>query len=114
MNPVPVEALTILKEYGLSGALAWLFWWTLRRMMASHDATVRGLKEQLDTQSQGIRAAGESFSRVVQNHMSHVTDSLGRFDADLAHYADDQRRWQDRLLHTLEQVAAHLGAERRR
>jgi len=114
MNPVPLEALTILKEYGLAGVLAWLFWWTLRRMMASHDATVRGLKEQLDTQSQGIRAAGESFSRVVQNHMSHVTDSLGRFDADLTHHVDDQRRWQDRLLHTLEQVAAHLGAERKR
>ncbi len=112
MTGAPMEALAALKEYGLAGVMAWLFWWTLRRMMASHDATVHQLKDQLDTQAQATRAAGQSFAEVVQNHMTHVSDSLGRFDTTLSHHVEDQRRWQDRLLHTLDQIAARLGAER--
>jgi len=112
MSAVPVDALTLLKEYGLGGVMAWLFWWTLRRMMASHDATVRELKGQLDTQAEVTRAGEESFAKVVENHMAHICDSLGRFDTALAHHVEDQGRWQDRLLHTLEQIAARLGAGR--
>lgn len=107
-----LDALAALKEYGLAGVMAWLFWWTLRRMMASHDATVRELKDQLDTQAQATRAAGEGFAEVVQNHMTHVCDSLGRFDTTLSHHVQDARRWQDRLLHTLDRIAALLAGER--
>ena len=39
------DFIAVLKEYGLAGVMAWLFWWTLRRMMTSHDATVSQLKE---------------------------------------------------------------------
>jgi hypothetical protein len=112
MTGVPVDALTILKEYGLAGVMAWLFWWTLRRTMASHDATVRELKGQLDTQAQASSMAGDRFADVVENHMSHVCSSLARFDANLARQTEDQRRWQDRLLQTLDHIAARLGAER--
>jgi hypothetical protein len=107
------EVLSILKEYGLAGVMAWLFWWTLRRMMASHDATVCQLKDQLDAQSQTTRAAGENFSKVVENHMAHVCDALGRFDAALSHHTTDQKRWQDRLLETLDRISKCLAAERR-
>lgn len=112
MTPASPDALAILKEYGLAGVMAWLFWWTLRRMMTSHDSTVRGLKEQLEVQAQATRAAGDAFAEVVQNHMSHVVDALARFDARLSGHVEDQRRWQDRLLETLQQVAGRLGAER--
>ena len=108
------EVLAILKEYGLAGVMAWLFWWTLRRMMASHDETVGQLKSQLDTQSEATRAAGESFAKVVENHMAHVCDALGRFDAALGHHTTDQKRWQDRLLETLDRISERLAAERRR
>jgi len=110
--PAPIDALTILKEYGLAGVMAWLFWWTLRRTMASHDATVQELKGQLDTQAQSTHAASERFAHVVENHMNHVSSSLARLDAKLSHQAEDQRRWQDRLLETMDRIAAHLGAER--
>lgn len=105
----PVDPLVVLKEYGLAGVMAWLFWWTLRRMMASHDSTVRGLKEQLERQARATQSVSDSFGQVVQNHMGHVTESLTRFDVSLAHYGDEQRRWQDRLLHTLDLISAHLG-----
>ena len=113
MTSVSLDALTLLKEYGLAGVMAWLFWWTLRRAMATHDATVRELKGQLDTQAQTTRAVGDNFARVVENHMAHVCESLARFDAALAHHSEDQRRWQDRLLQTLEQIAARLSGDRR-
>lgn len=113
MSSLSIDALTLLKEYGLAGVMAWLFWWTLRRAMASHDSTVRQLKGQLDTQAQATQAAGERFADVVQNHMTHVSNALSRFDARLAHHTDDQRRWQDRLLETMERIAAHLGASSR-
>ncbi len=113
MSGVPIEVLTLVKEYGLAGVLAWLFWWTLRRMMTSHDATVCALKDQLDTQAQAACATGERFARVVENHMNHVGDSLARFDANLSHQTEDQRRWQDRLLNTMDRLAAYLGKEER-
>jgi hypothetical protein len=113
MTGESLSALGVLKEYGLAGVLAWLFWWTLRRMTASHDATVRGLKEQLEAQMEAARAAGESFSRVVQNHLTHVAEALVRFDTTLGHSVAEQQRWQDRLLATLDQIAARLGGERR-
>ena len=106
MTGGPMDALTILKEYGLAGVLAWLFWWTLRRTMASHDTTVRELKSQLDTQAQATQTSGERFAR--------VSTSLVRLDTSVAAQAEDQRRWQDRLLQTLDQIAARLGAERTR
>ena len=109
MIGTPLDALTLAKEYGLAGVMAWLFWWTLRRMMASHDATVRGLKDQLESQAQATRTVSDSFGRVVQNHMGHVTESIARFDVCLTHHVEDQRRWQDRLLGALDQIAAHLG-----
>jgi hypothetical protein len=108
----PIDALAALKEYGLAGVMAWLFWWTLRRTMASHDAAVHELKGQLDTQAQATRATGERFANVVENHMNHVSSSLARFDASLSHQAEEQRRWQDRLLETMERIAAHLTADR--
>ena len=114
MTGGPMDALAILKEYGLAGVLAWLFWWTLRRTMASHDTTVRELKSQLDTQAQATQTSGERFARVVENHMAHVSTSLVRLDTSVAAQAEDQRRWQDRLLQTLDQIAARLGAERTR
>lgn len=112
MTASPVDALTILKEYGLAGVMAWLFWWTLRRTMASHDTTVRQLKEQLEMQAQAARETGESFAKTVENHLTHSCDSLARLDANLAGYAEDQRRWQDRLLRTLDQIAVRIGGER--
>jgi hypothetical protein len=105
-------ALNLLKEYGLAGVMAWLFWWTLRRMMASHDATVQGLKEQLETQSEATRTVSDSFGRVVQNQMGHVTESIARFDVCLTHHVENQRRWQDRLLGALEQIAGALAQGR--
>ena len=114
MNGSPTDALAILKEYGLAGVMAWLFWWTLRRTMASHDATVGQLKDQLDAQSQATRAAGESFAKVVQNHMTHVCDALGRFDVSLGHHAEEERRWKDRLLAVLDKIEDCLGRDRSR
>ena len=112
MTGTSLDLLALLKEYGLAGVLAWLFWWTLRRMMASHDATVRGLKEQLEAQMQAARSAGESFAQVVENHLAHVTEALGKFESTLAHSVEDQKRWQDRLLQTLDRISARLGGER--
>jgi hypothetical protein len=112
MSGSPVDVLMALREYGLAGVLAWLFWWTLRRMMTSHDLTVRQLKEQLDAQGQSARAAGESFAKVVENHMAHVGDALGRFEVSLGHHTADEKRWQDRLLDTLDRISERLGAER--
>jgi len=63
MTGTPVDVLTILKEYGLAGMLAWLFWWTLRRMTASHDVTVRNLKEQLASQTEGPGRQASAFRR---------------------------------------------------
>jgi hypothetical protein len=111
MMGFPMDTLTVLKEYGLAGVMAWLFWWTLRRMMSSHDATVRGLKDQLESQSQATRAVSDSFGRVVQNQMGHVTESIARFDVCLTHHVEDQQRWQDRLLNALEQIAMGLRRE---
>jgi hypothetical protein len=108
------EFIAVLKEYGLAGVMAWLFWWTLRRMMASHDATVSQLKGQLAAESEAFREAGESFGKLVENHMTHVIGAIERFDASLTHHADDQRRWQDRFLTTLDKIAERLGAERSR
>lgn len=108
-----LSALGVLKEYGLAGVLAWLFWWTLRRMSASHDATVRGLREQLEAQMEAAKLTGERFSEVVQNHLSHLTEALGRFDSTVARLVADQQPWQDRVLQTLEQISARLGGERR-
>jgi hypothetical protein len=108
-----LNALGVLKEYGLAGVLAWLFWWTLRRMMTSHDLTVRGLKEQLEAQMQAAQSAGESFSQVVQNHLAHVTESLGKFESTLSYSVEDQKRWQDRLLTTLDRIADRMGGERK-
>ena len=108
-----LNALGVLKEYGLAGVLAWLFWWTLRRMTASHDATVRGLKEQLAAQMQAARATADRFGEVVQNHLAHVTEALTRFDSTLNYSVEDQKRWQDRLLETLEKLADRMDGERR-
>ena len=107
----PLDFLAILKEYGLSGVLAWLFWWTLRRMMGSHDATVSQLKGQLDEQTKAAREARDSFTQLVENHMTHVAGSLERFDSSLRHYTEDQRRWQDRLLGVLERIEARLSGD---
>lgn len=108
-----LDALAALREYGLAGVMAWLFWWTLRRMMASHDTTVGELKQQLDTQALATREAGERFARVVENHMGHVTGALTRLDSALARHVADQGRWQERVLETLQQIAARLAAHRR-
>jgi hypothetical protein len=107
-----MDFLTIPKEYGLAGVLAWLFWWTLRRMIASHDTTVSQLKGQLETQCEAARSAGETFAKVVENHMTHVIGAVERFDASLGHYTEDQRRWQDRLLGTLQAIAERVRGER--
>jgi hypothetical protein len=106
------DLLALLKEYGLAGVLAWLFWWTLRRMIASHDATVSQLKGQLETECEAARAAGEGFAKVVENHLSHVIGAIERFEATLCHHTEDQRRWQDRLLQILDHIAARLTGER--
>ncbi len=103
-----MEFLAIMKEYGLAGVLAWLFWWTLRRMINSHDDTVKQLKEQLEVQCEAARTADESFARVVENHLTHTTGALERFETSLGHYADEQRRWGDRLLGTLARIDARL------
>lgn len=105
------DVLTVLKEYGLAGMLAWLFWWTLRRMMASHDATVRNLKEQLESQTESSREASERFSGLVENHMAHVGDALARFEVSLGHHTDEERRWGDRLLEVLNQIRDRLARE---
>jgi hypothetical protein len=108
------DALGMLKEYGLAGVLAWMFWWTLRRMMASHDATIRGLRDQLEAQAEASRGMGDSFMEVVQNHLGHVSDALARFDANLSNHADEQRQWQGRLLEVLEGIAARLPSRGKR
>jgi hypothetical protein len=108
----PADFLAVLKEYGLAGVLAWLFWWTLRRTMNSHDATVSQLKGQLDAQAEGARSTSESFAKLVENHMTHVIGAVERFDVSLGHYTEDERRWQDRLLATLEAIAARVRGER--
>jgi hypothetical protein len=107
-----MDFLMILKEYGLAGVLAWLFWWTLRRMMGSHDATVSQLKGQLETQCEAARSAGETFAKVVENHMTHVAGALERLDTSLGHHTEDEQHWQDRLLAILDRIAARLTGER--
>ena len=97
-----LDMLTVLKEYGLAGVLAWLFYWTLRRMMLSHDATVRGLREQLETQT-------EIFTQTVQNHLAHANDALVRVEGALAHGLEEARHWQGRLLQTLEKIETRLA-----
>ncbi len=108
------DFIAVLKEYGLAGVMAWLFWWTLRRMMTSHDATISQLKGQLANESEAFRATGESFAKLVENHMTHVMGAIERFDASLGHHTEEQRRWQDRLLATLDKLAERLGGERSR
>jgi len=107
-----MEFLMVLKEYGLAGVLAWLFWWTLRRMIASHDSTVSQLKGQLETQCEAARSSGETFAKVVENHMTHVIGAVERFDASLCHQVEDQRRWQDQLLSALRSITDRLTGER--
>jgi hypothetical protein len=107
-----MEFLAIMKEYGLAGVLAWLFWWTLRRMISSHDETVKQLKEQLELQCEAARSAGDSFAKVVENHMTHATGALEGFGSSLRHQAEDQQRWQDRLLQLLDHIDARLTGER--
>jgi len=107
-----MDLLTILKEYGFAGVLAWLFWWTLRRMIASHDSTVSQLKGQLETQCEAALSAGETFAKVVENHMTHVIGAVERFDASLCHQVEDQRRWQDQLLSALRSITDRLTGER--
>lgn len=110
-----MDALMLLKEYGLAGVMAWLFWWSLRRTMSSHDATVSELREQLLSQTEASKATSGEFATVVQNHMQHVCDALARFDTNLAHYLEEQRRWQERLLSTLDRLDGRLEpVERRR
>jgi FtsZ-binding cell division protein ZapB len=113
MTGTAIDALTILKEYGLAGVLAWLFWWTLRRMMTSHDATVSRLKEQLAEESASFQAATQRFSQVVENHVSHASNALSRFEICLTQHTDEQRRWQDRLLATLERMDSYFRREAR-
>jgi hypothetical protein len=108
-----IEALGILKEYGLAGVIAWLFWWTLRRMMASHDATVGQLKAQLQTQCETARAAGETFTTLVENHMTHVNDTLTSVNTSLTLFTEHQRDWQGRMLDTLEQIRDGMKSRRR-
>ena len=96
-----VEVLNILKEYGLAGVLAWLFYWTLRRMMLSHDATVQGLRGQLETQTR-------IFAQTVQNHLAHANDALVRVEGALAHGLEEERCWQGRLLQILEKMQYRL------
>lgn len=114
MNEVPIDTLTLLKEYGLAGVLAWLFWWTLRRTMSSHDATVRELRDQLLSQTEAGKAASDGFAGVVRNHMQHVCDALARFDTNLGHSLGEQQRWRERLLKTLDRIDRRLGESERR
>jgi len=109
MSGTAADVLTILKEYGLAGMLAWLFWWTLRRMMASHDATVRGLKDQLASQVEASRQTSERFTEVVENHLSEVSASLARFEVSLTHHTDEQRRVGDLLLDVLNRINDRLS-----
>ncbi len=105
------DVLMVLKEYGLAGMLAWLFWWTLRRMIASHDATVRNLKEQLASQAEAAREAGKRFSQVVENHMAHVGDAVARFEGTLSHHMESQRQVTGMLLDVLNRISDRLGKE---
>lgn len=104
-----LDALALLKEYGLAGVMAWLFWFTLRRMMASHDATVRGLREQLQAQAEGTRAVGDRFGEVMENHLNHAAAALARVEACLASHAEEERRWQERLVAVLTQIEGQLS-----
>jgi len=106
------DLMAVLKEYGLAGVLAWLFWWTLRRMIASHDSTVSQLKEQLEAQCEAARTTAESFAKVVENHMTHAISALERFSASLGHYTEDERHWQGRIVQMLDNIAARLTGDR--
>jgi len=112
MSADPIGALELLREYGLAGFMAWLFWWTLRRMTASHDSTVRGLKEQLQSYAESLRLQGDKFAQIVQNHLAHASQALSRFETALEHSTGEQRRWQERLLRTLEAIDARLARKR--
>jgi hypothetical protein len=103
------DVLTVLKEYGLAGMLAWLFWWTLRRMMASHDTTVRNLKEQLESQTESARQTSDRFSEVVENHIAHVSDAVARFEVSLSHHLDNQRQVSSLLLDVLNRIDDRLA-----
>lgn len=105
------DVLVVLKEYGLAGMLAWLFWWTLRRMIASHDATVKSLKEQLAGQTEAERETRERFAGVVEEHMAHVSDAVARFEERLAHHAEEERRWGDRMVEALNRISDRLARE---
>jgi len=109
MSADPIAALDLVREYGLAGFMAWLFWWTLRRMTASHDSTVRGLKEQLQSYAESLRLQGDKFAQVVQNHLMHASEALSRFETALEHNTGEQLRWQERLLRTLEAIDARLA-----
>lgn len=107
-----LDIFTIMKEYGLAGVMAWLFWWTLRRMITSHDATVSQLKAQLQSQGETARATGERFTSLVENHLTHSTEALERFQTSLGFHTEEQRRWQERLLKVLEAIHERLNRER--
>lgn len=108
MSDSALHTLTLLREYGLAGVLAWLFWWTLRRMMSSHDQTVEKLTSELAKQAEGARASGERFTQVVESHMNHVMKALNRFDVSLSRHVEQQQRWIDRLLAAMEQLAGAM------
>ncbi len=105
------DMLVVVKEYGLAGMLAWLFWWTLRRMIASHDATVRNLKDQLASQAESARETSKRFSQVVENHMVHVGDAVARFEGTLVQHLDNQRQVTGMLLDVLNRIGDRLGRE---
>jgi hypothetical protein len=109
VNDSAFHALTLLREYGLAGVLAWLFWWTLRRMMLSHDETVQKLTTELSRQAESARASGERFTQAVESHMNSVLRALNRFDGDLSKHTEQQQRWIDRLLSVLERTAGALA-----
>jgi len=111
VNGTPADVLTILKEYGPAGMLAWLFWWTLRRMAGSHDVTVRNLKEQLASQMEATRQTSERFSEVVENRMGHVSEAVARFEVSLTHQLESQRQVSNLLLDVLNRIDDRLARE---
>ena len=85
------EFMVALEQYGLAGAMAFLFWWTLRRMMDAHQSLT------------------QRFIEIVDNHIEHNTEAVLRFQGDLQHHLEQDKAFQERSLKALEAICERLA-----
>lgn len=98
----------LLGQLGVAGVLAWLFWWTLKRMMDQHDKVLCNHQAQLAKAQEINKCQATEFATVVQNHMVHVGECLVRTEQVTQAHVEEQRRSAEGLTRVLERLDQHL------